>query len=100
MGEVGFLHAFRDASIEMLNRAVEKQIFGGALKIRVLRPEDQIGLKAQAIKSNPARLWEDMADIESMLSIHGKTADWTIIEKYFMLFEMGNEYDNFKKLFQ
>jgi hypothetical protein len=96
MGEVDFLHAFRDASLEMIGRAEEKEIFGGVLKIKVARPEDLIGLKLQALKNNPSRSQTDMADIESLMSIHGKNLDWSLIEEYFKLFNMGDVYKKLK----
>ena len=85
MGEVDFLHAFRQASLEMLQRVEEKEIFSGALKIKVLSPEDLIGLKVQAIKNDPSRELTDMADIETLLSLHSKNLDWTMIKEYFKL---------------
>jgi len=81
-GEVDFLHAFRQASIEMLNGAVEKEIFGGEAKIKVLRPEDLIGLKLQAIKNNPSRKEQDLADIESLVSAQKARLDWALIKTY------------------
>jgi len=81
-GEVDFLHAFRQASIEMLDRAVEKEIFGGEAKIKVLQPSDLIGLKLQAIKNNPSRKEQDFADIESLVSAQKERLDWTLIESF------------------
>jgi hypothetical protein len=81
-GEIDFLHAFRQASVEMLGRAEEKEIFGGALRIRVLRPEDLIGLKLQAIKNNPTRRDMDLADIKSLASVQRGKLDWQLISKY------------------
>ncbi len=81
-GEVDFLHAFRQASIEMLNGAVEKEIFGGEAKIKVLRPEDLIGLKLQAIKNNPSRKEQDLADVESLVSVQKSRLDWALVETY------------------
>ena len=91
-GEVDFLHAFREASLEMLKRAEEKEIFGGSLKIKLLRPEDLIGLKLQAIKNTPEREQKDMMDIESLLSIHGKEIDWSLVKGYFKIFNMEELY--------
>lgn len=91
-GEVDFLHAFREASIEMLKRAEEKEIFAGSLKIKLLRPEDLIGLKLQAIKNNPEREQQDMMDIESLLSIHGKEINRSLIKGYFQTFDMEELY--------
>lgn len=81
-GEVDFLHAFRHASLEMLDRAEEKEIFSGELRIRVLRPEDIIGLKLQAIKNSPSRRESDMADIKALAAVQREKLDWDLIKKY------------------
>ena len=81
-GEVDFLHAFRQTSIEMLDRAVEKEIFDGEIRIKVLMPEDLIGLKLQAIKNDPSRKERDLADIESLVSAQKSSLDWALIESY------------------
>jgi putative nucleotidyltransferase-like protein len=81
-GEVDFLHAFRQASIAMLDRAVNKDIFTGTEKIKVLRPEDLIGLKLQAIKNDPARKEVDMADIKALVSVLKENLNWSIIKTY------------------
>ena len=81
-GEIDFLHAFRQASVEMLERAEEKEIFGGELKIRVLRPEDLIGLKLQAIKNNPSRKESDLADIRALSAAQKGRLDWPQIKRY------------------
>jgi len=91
-GEVDFLHAFREASLEMLKRAVQKEIFGGSLKIKVLKPEDLIGLKLQAIRNDPERADRDTMDINSLISIHGEGLDWSLIEGYFQIFDMEELY--------
>lgn len=81
-GEVDFLHAFRSASIGMLERAEEKEIFGGELKIKVLKPEDLIGLKLQAVKNNPSRKEMDIADIKALVSAQQEPLDWPLIRGY------------------
>jgi hypothetical protein len=43
-GGIDFIHAFREASVEMLQRAVEKDIFSGMLKIKTLILKDIIKL--------------------------------------------------------
>jgi len=91
-GEVDFLHAFREASLEMLKRAEQKEIFDEPLKINVLKPEDLIGLKLQAIKNNPQRSQNDMADIESLMNIHARILDLTLLRKYFQIFDMEDLY--------
>jgi putative nucleotidyltransferase-like protein len=86
-GSLDFLHAFRSHSLHMLERAVEKPLFGGAATVRVLIPEDLIALKIQAIANNPARERLDLNDIEELLRLHGKTLDWELLEEYFDIFE-------------
>jgi len=88
-GEIDYLHAFRQVSLEMLARAEEKDIFGGEMKIRVLRPEDLIGLKLQAIKNNPSRKDIDMWDIKALAASRRDTLDWPRIKQYAEL--LGSE---------
>lgn len=80
-GEVDFLFAFREASRGMLKRSVEKKIFGGELAIKVLLPEDLIGLKLQAVKNNPSRREQDMADIKALCTVQ-RELDWQLIRQY------------------
>ncbi|MBI5307126.1 MAG: nucleotidyltransferase family protein [Planctomycetes bacterium] len=87
-GGIDFIHAFREASVEMLQRAVEKDIFSGMLNIRTLLPEDIIGLKLQAVYNNPPREKIDMPDIELLISAYNKDLDWELLEKYCKLFDM------------
>ena len=91
-GEIDFLHAFRKASLGMLERAEEKDIFEGNLKIRVLRPEDIIGLKLQSLVNNPARKEREYLDIEALMEHYRKNLDWKLIEEYFSLFEQKEKY--------
>jgi len=51
-----------------------------------------IGLKLQAIKNNPEVKQKDMMDIESLLSIHGKEIDRSLIKGYFQIFDMEELY--------
>jgi len=96
-GEVDFLHAFRQTSLEMLQRAEKREVFGGALRINVLQPEDLIGLKLQAIKNDPSRESSDIADIENLLYAHAGSVDWPLVEEYFTLFDMQEIYERIRK---
>lgn len=87
-GGIDFLHAFRRHSLAMLGRAVERTIFAGEIVVRVLRPDDLIGMKIQAIANDPQRTALDRYDIEELLRLHGATLDWQLVEEYFDLFEM------------
>lgn len=88
-GEVDFLHAFREASMGMLERAEEKKIFGEELTIKVVKPEDLIGLKVQAMANDESRKAVDLADIESLMAHYGAKLDWPLIEDYFSIFGMS-----------
>jgi hypothetical protein len=96
-GEVDFLHAFREISVGMLKRAVEKDIFEGEFKIKVLRPEDIIGLKLQAAVNDEKRAGRERSDIEALLDYHGKNLDWRLLEEYFSLFNRKSEYLELKE---
>ncbi|MEK7449274.1 MAG: nucleotidyl transferase AbiEii/AbiGii toxin family protein [Planctomycetota bacterium] len=91
-GEVDFLHAFREISLEMLKHAEEKEIFSGSMKIKVLKPEDIVGLKLQAINNNPLRKQQDLIDVESLVAANHDNLDWNKVEKYFDLFGMVEIY--------
>lgn len=86
-GEVDFLHAFRDISTGMLKRAIEKDIFEGKFKIRILQPEDIIGLKLQAIANDKTRAMREYIDIETLMEYYRTKLDWQLIEEYFFIFE-------------
>ncbi len=96
-GEVDFLHAFRKASLEMIENAEEKKVFNDSLKLKVVRPEDIIGLKLQAIKNNPSRQQKEIEDIESLLAIYKNKMDLSLIEQYVSILEME---DLYKKIFK
>ena len=90
-GSVDFLHAFRTISLAMLERAVERPVLGGRRRVRVLQPEDVIGLKVQALVNDPDRRAKETADIEALLEVHGAVADWSRLEEYFALFGLQAE---------
>ncbi len=87
-GEIDFVHAFRRVSLGMLSRAVSKPVFQGEHTIKVLVPEDIIGLKVQAMANNPSRKAGDLADIDSLMALHGRHLDWARVEAYFRVFQM------------
>jgi len=96
-GEVDFLHAFREISTGMLRRAEEKKIFNGTITIRVLRIEDIIGLKVQAMANDNSRAARDLDDIKSLLSQYKNRIDWPVIEEYFGMFGMQDILTDLRK---
>jgi len=97
LGRVDFLLAHRKYTLAMLKRAVDKEIFGGRFKIKVLKTEDLIGLKVQA-SSNDSKRWpQDMADIEALLRLHSGSLDEAVLKEYFDLFGRGKELEDLLK---
>lgn len=90
MGEVDFLHAFRPISLKMLAAAETISVFGKEARVQVLKAEDIIGLKLQAITNNPDRLAKDNSDIEELMKT--RKLDWEVLKTYFELFNMGERF--------
>jgi len=67
-GEIDVIYAFRSLSLQMLNQAIEKDIFGGELTVKLLRPEDIIAFKLQAIKNDQNRFEGDLFDIKEIIN--------------------------------
>ncbi len=96
-GGVDFLHAFRKASLEMLERATEKELFGEKLKIKVLRAEDIIGLKVQAAANNESRSNREYVDVEALMEYYKADLNWELIEEYFSLFDQQTLFQKLKE---
>jgi len=89
LGRVDFLHAHRKYAKAMLERAKEDK----ALKLKVIIPEDLIGLKVQSSSNDPDRYHQDMADIEEVLRVNIDKLDLVLVKEYFDLFGRGDELD-------
>jgi len=96
-GEIDFLHAFREISVSMLKRAKKISVLKNRIKIKVLNPEDIIGLKVQAMANDLKRRIRERADIEDIMKHFGKKLNWRLLKKYFHLFEMNKEYEDLKE---
>jgi predicted nucleotidyltransferase len=97
LGQVDFLHAFREISTGMLRRALEVPAFAGSLRIRTLQPEDIVGLKVQALTNDPRRERRDLADIELLAERYSGEIDWERVREYFALFGRLELYDEIRK---
>lgn len=95
-GEVDFLHAFRKISRKMLAKAIQKPMCGGKFQVKVLRPEDIIGLKVQSIANDPARKGRDFEDIKEIVKKFSRKLDWRLLKEYFSLFGMEEDYKRLK----
>ncbi|MFA5161513.1 MAG: hypothetical protein WC421_04630 [Elusimicrobiales bacterium] len=94
-GSVDIIHAARPVSMQMLKDAVSLKIFGGS-GVRVLLPEDIIGLKVQAMSNDAQRAARDSADIEEILCACAGTVSWPRLEKYFGMFGMSGKFKALK----
>jgi len=92
LGSLDFLHAFREISLKMLARAEFKDVRRGKLSIKVARPEDIIGLKIQAMANDPRRKLKELADIEAILRLYKRKINWKLIQEYFQLFKLEDEF--------
>ena len=89
-GSLDIIHAFRPYALDMLARA-RTVPYAATSSIRIIAPEDIIGLKVQAIANNPSRRAHETADIEALASRYGRQLDWDRIQLYYELFELGQE---------
>ncbi|MBJ6750397.1 nucleotidyltransferase family protein [Geomonas anaerohicana] len=96
-GEIDFLHAFRAASLAMLQRTATKSLFQEGVSIQVLIPEDLIGLKVQAFANDGTREALDMYDIETLMKIHHATMDWELVGSYFEVFDNLPLFESLKR---
>ena len=96
-GEIDFLHAFRKISLSMFKRAREITVLEGKCRLKVLIPEDIIGLKLQASVNDPSRENREYADIESLMFRFGKKLDWELLGGHFILFEKEDKFNELRK---
>lgn len=94
LGQIDFLHAHRTYAQNMLKRAKEYAILKDRFKVKVLVPEDIIGLKIQSSVNDPKREAHDWADIEQLLLRHHKELDVKLLREYFALFDLEHKLDH------
>jgi len=90
LGQVDFLFAHRKYSIKMLENAVKKKVFD--YEIKIIRAEDLIGLKVQAMVNDNKRWYQDMADIEKIIDKNYNEINIEKVKEYFVLFDIENEF--------
>lgn len=54
------------------------------------------GRKVQAIKIDPGRRAQDWDDIEKLAARHREALDWLLVEEYFDLFGMAEDFRNLR----
>ena len=98
-GSVDFIHAFREISLAMLDRAKDYPAFGGKQTLRTAQPEDVIGLKVQAMSNDPERRDHEQYDIERLMGQYGNRLDWDRIQEFFDVFGIGEEAKKLRERF-
>ncbi len=96
-GSLDLIHAFRAASLAMLSRAQSYPVFGGTQTVRIVNPEDVIGLKIQALVNDPDRRTQEMADIERLMGFYNERLDWERVQEYYELFNREEEGKQLRK---
>ena len=91
LGRVDFLLAHRKYTLAMLKRAEENSVFDGKFTVKVVKVEDQIGLKVQSSSNDPARYHQDMADIRALIKNNYSSLNMSLVEEYFSLFNRQKE---------
>lgn len=101
LGRIDLLHAFRSASLGMLDRA-ERLPWPGGVSVPVVHLEDLIGLKLQACINDPTRQPRDWADI-LLMATHAREQsiqlDWDLLADYFGLFDLGAKLEELSRLY-
>lgn len=97
LGQIDFVLAHRKYAQNMLKRAQEYGILNNKFKLKVLVPEDIIGLKVQAMANDQSRQSRDWADIEKLVALHKDKLDQKLLREYFALFGLEKKWD---KLFK
>ena len=62
-------------------------LIGRDFSRKVLRPEDIIGLKIQALSNDETRAFKEYFDKESLPGLYKNNLDWSLLEEYFTLFD-------------
>lgn len=96
-GQMDFIHAFRPLSLSMLKRAKPVLVFEGKHSIKVLIPEDIIGLKIQAVGNDASRATREYADIERIMGHYREKLDWELLQDYFSLFKKKGKFKKLKE---
>lgn len=99
LGTVNIIHAFRNISLAMLDRAKEYPALGGRQRLRTAQPEDIIGLKVQALYNDPERKTQEQNDIERLMSLYGPKLDWDRIQEFYNVFGLVEEAKKLRERF-
>ena len=98
-GSLDFIHAFRNVSLAILERAKDYPALGGKQKLKTAQPEDVIGLKVQAMFNDPERRAQEQRDIETLMARYRSQLDWDRIEEFYAVFDLASEAKRLRERF-
>ena len=102
-GRIDILHAFREPTRDMLNRA-DRLTVQDSLDLPVVQIEDIIGLKLQAKRNDFRREEQDSSDIRRLLQSaaeNRKKLNWDLIENYRVVLGLSkNEIFDMKAIYE
>ena len=98
-GTIQVLYAFRKATDEFLGRAQHHSIFGGTQTVRVLKPEDVIGLKVLGMVNDQSQHLQEEAEIEGIAASFRDRLNWDQVQEFYDLFDLGDEAKKLKAKF-
>ncbi len=92
LGRIDFLHMRSSTGLGILREARPIEIAGQM--VPVVRPEDIIGLKVQAMHNDSARRAKDSLDIAEIAWLCRATLDEPRVRQYFVLFDREKAWDD------
>jgi len=95
MGRLDFVYVSGDTSRQLLGSARKLQVLG-EISVAVPRPEHLAAMKIQAIKNDPERTYQEMADIQFLLRLPGINEEE--IKGYFEKQGLLDRFDEIKKV--
>ena len=101
LGRIDLLHAFRPATLTMLQRCERLPLTSDCF-IPVVHLEDLIGLKVQAASNDPSRIYRDWNDIHQIVQHAGScnnALDWELLSDYLALFEQSHQLSNLQQIY-
>jgi hypothetical protein len=95
MGRLDFVYVSGDTSRQLLGSAKKLHVQGG-ISVAVPRPEHLAAMKIQAMKNDPERTYQEMADIQFLLRLPGINEEE--IMSYFEKQGLLDRYNEIKKI--
>ena len=94
LGRLDFVYVGGDTSLKLFSTCRLMPGPGGT-KIAVPSPEHLAALKVTAMKNDPTRLFQDLADIRFLMTVPG--VDRKQIENYFVRQDLKDRFDDLEK---